>query len=157
MTLSFPGSCRIVSALFSSLCEDTWVSDCLRTLVDLLLSSSWDSSPGLWPVRLHGSPHSPFSSPAFLFKSATSKQNTRDYNIQIKWQYTNLYMQSDSNYTNTGKRNANTSSSISTGRIIFFILFNIFYIWGQGGGPVLLIQADFPWSFVLFCFRTGDC
>ena len=56
-------------------------------------------------------------------------------------------MQCDSNYTNTGKRNANTNSSISTGRIIFFILFNIFYIWGQGGGPVLLIQADFPWIF----------
>ena len=67
-------------------------------------------------------------------------------------------MQSDSNYTHTGKRNANTSSSISTGRIIFFILFNIFYIWGQGGGPVLLIQADFPcflFCFVLFFSHLG--
>lgn len=36
-------------------------------------------------------------------KAPPPKQNTRDYNIQIKWQYTNLYMQSDSNYTNTGK------------------------------------------------------
>lgn len=152
-----PRSSRIVSALFSSFCEDTWASDCLRTLVDfaeLILGSI----SGLWPVRLHGSPHSPFSPPSSpaLFKSATSKQNTRDYNIQIKWQYTWAHMQSDSNYTNTGKRNANTSSSIPTGLIIFFILFNTLHL-GAGVEDLYysyrLIFLGFLFCFVFFPYR----